>query len=35
MGASWKDEWDEYFQSLREECETGVHPVWELSLIHI
>ena len=29
MGASWKDEWDEYFQSLREECETGVHPVWE------
>ena len=29
MGASWKDEWDEYFQSLRKECETGVHPVWE------
>ena len=29
MGASWKDEWDEYFQSLREECENGVHPVWE------
>ena len=29
MGASWKDEWDQYFQSLRKECETGVHPVWE------
>ena len=29
MGASWRDEWDEYFQSFRKECETGVHPVWE------
>ena len=29
MGTSWKDEWDEYFQSLRKDCETGVHPVWE------
>ena len=29
MGASWKDEWDENFQSLRKVCETGVHPVWE------
>jgi len=29
MGASWKDEWDEYFQSLRKDCESGVHPVWE------
>ena len=29
MGGSWKDEWEEDFQSLRKECETGVHPVWE------
>ena len=29
MGSSWKDEWDENFQPLRKECETGIHPVWE------
>ena len=29
MGASWKEEWNDSFQSLRKECETGVHPVWE------
>ena len=29
MGVSWKEEWDENFQSLRKVCETGVHPVWE------
>ena len=29
MGGSWNEQWDESFQPLRKECETGVHPVWE------
>jgi len=29
MGDSWKSEWDEEATTLREECESGVHPVWE------
>ena len=29
MGTSWNEQWDESFQPLRKECETGVHPVWE------
>ena len=29
MGSSWKEEWNDSFQPLRKECETGVHPVWE------
>ena len=29
MGDSWKSEWDEEATTLRVECESGVHPVWE------
>ena len=29
MGGSWKREWDEAATTLRLECESGVHPVWE------
>ncbi|MED5231724.1 MAG: hypothetical protein VYB30_05090 [Candidatus Thermoplasmatota archaeon] len=29
MGTSWNNEWDKNVLSLREECQAGVHPVWE------
>jgi len=29
MGDSWKSEWDVEATTLRKECESGVHPVWE------
>ena len=29
MEQSWNEDWDETLTLLREECEDGIHPVWE------